>query len=197
MKHNKFFKLLVIGTMFFLSGCGSSGKTPTTIVAETTTPIPTENIDGGVVIKETTIPVKANDGTKLATVTLAPGTEFQDENGNPITETPNLAVKVKKSTKTQAEINLATKDGKKIIPTEPINISIAAPAGVKAGDKVKIDVPEGVNVGTEKLTIFIVGNDGFIHLSIAPKVFKTNYIIIFIIIPEKINPNITGGEGGN
>ena len=197
MRYNKFFKLLVIGTMFFLAGCGSSGKTPTTIVAEATIPISTENLDGGVVTKETTVPVKADDGTKLATVTLAPGTEFQDENGNPITETPNLAVKAQKSTKSKAEINFTTKDGKKIIPTEPVNVAIAAPAGAKPGDKVKIDVPDGVNAGTEKLTIFIVGNDGFIHVIIVPQVFKNNDVIILIVIPNTINLHTTGGQGGN
>ena len=195
MNYNKFFRLLVIGTMFFLVGCGNSSKTSTTIVAETTTPIPTENIDGGVVTEETNIAVEADNGTKLATVTLATGTEFQDENGNSITETPNLVVKAKKSTKSQAEISFATKDGTKVIPTEPVNVAIAAPAGAKPGDKVKIDVADGITAGAEKLTIFIVGNDGFIHVIIAPQVFRN--VIIFIIVLDTVNPNTTGGQGGN
>jgi len=196
MNYNKFFKLLVIGTMFFLVGCGSSGKTPTTIVAETTTPIPTENIDGGVVTKETNIPVKASDGTKLATVTLDAGTGFKNpKNNETITETPNLIVKVTKSTKSQAEISFATEDGTKVIPTELVKVAIAAPAGAKPGDKVKIDVADGITAGTEKLTIFIVGNDGFIHLIIAPQVFRN--VIILIIVLDTVNPNTTGGQGGN
>jgi len=183
---NTFVSLVTV--VIFMVGCGgSSSATPTasSTQAEVSNPIPTANIESGEVSTDTVIPVKAKDGkTELATVTLVAGTKFTNSTTNEtITETPKLVVKAEKSTEARTEVSFILDDGTKVIPTEPVKISIPAPAGAKAGDKVEIDVADGITADTSKLTLFMVGNDGRISLFIAPRVFRgaNVYVVIFVV----------------
>lgn len=182
----------IVTVAMFMVGCGSSSATPT-VTAEVSEAIPTANINGGVVTAPTVLDVNSTDGTKLAEVTLETGTGFTNpETNETITETPKVAVKASQSTTARTEVSFTLADGTKVIPTEPVRIALTAPAGAKEGDKVTIDVPDGVTAGTKKLTVFIVGKNGLINVIVAPQVFKNAdvYVIVFVV---KLEPT-TGGQ---
>lgn len=190
----------IVTLAIFMVGCGSSSATPTK-TAQASEEIPAAEMSGGVVSStngvSTTIPVRSTDGTTLASVTLDTGTGFTDaKTGKTVTETPKVVVNAEQSTTSKTEVSFVLADGSKVIPTQNVKIALTAPAGAKEGDKVTIDVPDGVTAGnTNKLTVFIVGKNGLINVIIAPRVFKNAdvYVIVFAI---KLAPT-TGSEGGN
>ncbi|MBD3794086.1 MAG: hypothetical protein IE889_08030, partial [Campylobacterales bacterium] len=67
-----------------------------------------------------------------------------------------------------------------------VTAKVAAPAGSKPGDKVTIDVPDGVSAAKtgavdEKLIVVVVGDDGFVHVSIIPEVFRNHTVVVIIV----------------
>lgn len=172
----------IVTVALLMVGCGSSSEIQTS--AQISEAIPAANIEGGEVSTDTVIPVTTSNGTtKLATVTLSAGTKFTNATtGEIITETPKLAVKAEKSKEAKTEISFILPDGTKLIPTEPVKVSIPAPEGAKPGDKVEIDVADGITAGTSKLTVFIVQPNGRISIVIAPRVFKGSnvYVVVFV-----------------
>lgn len=182
-------KLFIVSLMAvgLLTGCGSSKATATETVVEATAAIPAEDFDTntGETTKEVTIKVESN-GNEVAEVDIPAGTSFTDEDGNLVKEVPSVKAKeTTTATEVTTEISFFA-DGKKVIPSEPVTAKVAAPAGSKPGDKVTIDVPDGVSAAktgavAEKLIVVVVGADGFVHVSIIPQLFK-NYTVVVIIV---------------
>ena len=165
--------ILAIG--LFVGCTGDADSTPAVVKTEAVQVMDTAAFDAttGAVTKET--PIKAgNTGT---TMTLSEGTVLQDIDGNPITKAPTAEVKVEKSeTETKTTLNFKV-DGKRVIPTEPVVMSVPAPAGAKAGDPVQIDVPDGIE-STQKLIFVLVKSDGTVDIRIFPKAFKKAIVIV-------------------
>lgn len=134
----------------------------------------------GAVTKATEIKV----GNTNTSMNISEGTVLQDEDGNPITKAPTLKVnneKDSKEAKTTLDFNV---DGKKVIPTEPVVVSVPAPAGAKAGDRVQIEVPDDGSI-TNKLIFVIVKADGTIDIRLFPKAFRKKIVIVVVIIKDK------------
>ena len=167
--------LLAIGLFVGCTGDADSSSTPAVVKTEAVQVMDATAFDAttGGVTKET--PIKAGDtGT---TMTLSEGTVLQDIDGNPITKAPTAEVKVEKSeTEAKTTLNFEV-DGKKVIPTEPIVVSIPAPAGAKAGDTVQIEVPDDGSI-TEKLIFVVVNKDGTVNVRIFPKAFKKAIVLV-------------------
>jgi len=215
--------------VILMSGCGSSSSSvdqrpvlnEQNVVAsvEEHVILDEEALVDGVVVKDIVIPIaqESKEGEENKTVlevTLVAGTAFIDSEGNPVQEPPVLQVVQKESHSieengNQAEISNVVKGeirfvdakGEKIIPTEPVEITMAAPEGSKPGDEVRVEIPDGVDkaVGQEKLTIFIVDENGNIRIVVAPTVFETLDVVVVVIekIEVVVNDTLTGAEGGN
>jgi len=177
---NKRMRLLIASLMAvgFFVGCSGDADTTTPAVVKTevtTPPIDATafSADTGAVTKDITIKA-GNTGTKLA---LTSGTVFQDASGNVITKAPVADVVVKKSaTKATTTIKFEV-DGKKVIPTESVVISVPAPKGAKAGDTVQIEVPDDGSI-TQKLIFVVVNADGTVNVRVFPKAFEKTIVII-------------------
>jgi len=166
--------LLAVG--FFVGCTGDAGtSTPAVVTINATQAVDETAFDAGTgaITKETTI--KAGDtGTKMV---LSEGTVFKDASGKRVTKAPVAEVIVKKSeTKATTTINFEV-DGKKVTPTESVVISVPAPKGAKAGDRVQIEVPDDGSI-TKKLIIVIVKPDGTVDIRVFPKAFEKTIVII-------------------
>ena len=188
MDYSKFFKsiVLVMSTMV-LVGCGSSGTSGVYLKTSTETEaISSDSFDTetGAVTEDTTISVGDDKDTETK-IEVSEGTQFTDENGDVVTKAPTAKVEVeKKQDESTTELDFSV-DGKKVIPTEPITVSVQAPEGAKAGDEVEIEVPEGIKpANMQKLILVIVNADGTVSINIMPYVFR-NHTVIAIIVKIK------------
>ena len=167
--------VLAIGLFVGCTGDAGSSTKPAVVKTEATQAIDATAFDTstGAVTEETEI--KAGDtGASMA---ISEGTVLQDIDGNPITKAPTTEVKVEKSeTEAKTTLNFEV-DGKKVIPTEPVVMSVPAPAGSKAGDTVQIEVDDGIE-STQKLIFVIVKADGTVDVRIFPKAFKKAIVIV-------------------
>ena len=176
---NKRMRLLIASLMAvgFFVGCSGDADTTTPAVVKTEAKQAIDttafNADTGAVTKDTTIKA-GNTGTTMA---LTSGTVFQDASGNAIKKAPVADVVVKKSaTKATTTIKFEV-DGKKVIPTESVVISVPAPKGAKAGDTVQIEVPDDGSI-TQKLIFVVVNADGTVNVRVFPKAFEKTIVII-------------------
>ena len=161
----------------FFVGCSGDADTttPAVVKTEATQAIDPKAFDAttGAVTKDTTIKA-GNTGTTMA---LTSGTVFRDASGTVITKAPVADVVVKKSaTKSTTTIKFEV-DGKKVIPTESVVISVPAPKGAKAGDTVQIEVPDDGSI-TQKLIFVVVNADGTVNVRVFPKAFEKTIVII-------------------
>lgn len=167
--------LIAVGFFVGCNGDAGSSSTPDVVTTEAKTVIDATAFDTatGAVTKET--PIEA--GNTGSTMTIPAGTVLQDIEGNPITKAPTLEVVAEKST-TEAKTTLNFElDGKKVIPTESVVISVPAPAGAKPGDIVQIEVPNDGSI-TQKLIFVLVKADGTVDVRIFPAAFKKTIVII-------------------
>jgi hypothetical protein len=166
--------LIAVG--FFVGCNGDAGtSTPAVVKTEATQAIDATAFDAttGAVTKETEIEA-GNTGAAMA---IPAGTVLQDIDGNPITKAPTLEVVAEKSeTAATTTLNFEV-DGKKVIPTESVVMSVPAPAGAKAGDTVQIEVDDGIEA-TQKLIFVIVKADGTVDVRIFPRAFKKTIVIV-------------------
>ncbi len=221
-------KVLTLSVLLLMSGCGSSSSSenqqPTlneeniVSVRDVSTVLSEESFANGVLEEELTISLDSTDDDQeeLAAVTLPSGTQFVTEEGVVLQKPPVLqivqqasstttresATEDKTSNVVKGEIKFVDQEGNKIIPTEPVEISMAAPAGSKPGDEVRVEIPDGVDkaTGQSKLTLFIVDRDGNIRVIVAPQVFETLDVVVIIIekiVVEVSAEPLTGAEGAN
>jgi hypothetical protein len=197
MQYGKFFKSVVLAmSMFVLVGCGSSSSSSdTAATASVNEEIPAANFANGTVTTETAVAAQDGD-TVVAVATVEEGTQFTTASGEVSTEAPVLVMDAAQGAtgeQSKLSINFVDASGNKLVPTAPVAVSVLAPEGSAPGDKVTIDVPEGVNASSkqEKLTVFIVDGNGMINIIILPQVFVTQDVIVFIVIP----PVLTGAQG--
>jgi hypothetical protein len=197
MEYSKIFKLMILTVgLLSLAGCGSSSSSPSEVKSDVTKEISTDSFETttGVITKETIIVVGESKDTET-TIKISEGTQFVDsESGEVITEVPRVHVTTTKSSQESlTTIIFETSDGKKVIPSEPITVSVPAPAGAKPGDRVQIKVPDdgGIKAAkiNQKLIIAIVKSDGTIEIVIDPDQFK-GQVIIIIIFEEEKKPNL-------
>ncbi len=175
--------LIVTITIGLLTGCWDDNTTSSTVKTSSVESLDRTVFDAntGAVTKDTEIK-STKTGTSLA---LSSGTVLQDEDGNPITKAPEAKVAVEKS-ETEAKTTLdLTVDGKKVIPTESVVMSVPAPSGAKVGDEVQIDVPDDGTIGQQKLMFFIVQKGGFIMIRLFPKAFHGTITIAVAIKIDK------------
>ena len=218
---------ILIATMiiFLINGCGNSNssdinKRPSlnenNIVSTTTKEVvlSEDEFSGGVVKKDVKVVAQSENGTKAVETVIPEGTEFQNTKGEIVTTPPVIAVVQKESVEevvsngkvttknvVKSELKMVDANGEKIIPSKPIKVTMKAPTGTKAGDKVKVDIPNGATVNKkanqEKLIVVVVGSDGNINIMINPNVFKTLSVIVIFIEKSSDPIPITGGAGGN
>ena len=171
----------LVVTMGLFFGCNGNSKSSTETTKATQVMDATAfDSATGAVTSDTDI--KA--GKTGVVMNIPSGTVLQDENGNPITKAPTTDVKVEKDSKKATTTLDFTVDGKRVIPTEPIVISVPAPKGAKAGDEVEIKVPDDGSI-QEKLIIVIVKSDGTVDIRVFPKAFKKIIVIIVMIKTDK------------
>nr|MCH9740008.1 hypothetical protein [Campylobacterota bacterium] len=218
--------VLLFLTIFLISGCGSSSSTAdetlslnenniTSSVTEVKT-LDEEEFSDGVVQHDIEIPVESND-VVVSIINVSEGTQFLDSDGEVVTEAPKLVMLQRQSSSTTTtteestttniaknEFSFVTEEGEKLVPTEPVTIAMAAPAGAKPGEKVRVEMPDdGVEKaeGQEKLTFFIVDANGNINVVVFPQAFETLDVVVIIIerviVAVLVEPLTTGAEGGN
>jgi len=188
MKYSNFFKLIIlaIGLLSFI-GCGSSSSSsPSVTESEVTKEISRDSFDNttGVITDETTMTMGESKET-ATTINISEGTQFiSSKSGEVVNDIPSVKVTTtKKSKESSTTIGFETADGKKVIPTEPITASIPAPAGAKTGDRVQIEVPNGIKAAkmSQKLITVTVKLDGTIEIVIDPDQFKNQFVIRIIV----------------
>lgn len=223
LSRNSVTAIMVAGLL--MVGCGSSNssseQSPTlneenivSSVSQTQEMSETSFVDG-VVVEDTVLEVVSTDSELNATTTIPQGTQFVDGSGTVLQSAPKLAVSQSQSSSSTEDAENTTttnvvegkfkfedSSGNKVVPTEPVTLSMKAPAGALPGDEVRVETPDGVEkaTGQEKLTIYIVDKNGRINMIIFPQVFETLDVVVVIvekvIVAINVAP-ITGGEGGN
>jgi hypothetical protein len=207
--------VVVIG--FALLGCTNKHThkdiTPVS-QAVTNVNLTDEQFDNGAVID--TVTVKAVDKNKsktLAEVTIPKDTEFKDSKGDLLDTPPVIKVEAKEivekvvkdnrveSKKNKVETKLEIKDqkGNNVVPNKPIETKVKLPEDAKVGDKVKVNIPDGVKIVknkrlmTHRIITITIKQTGFITVSIEPNVFKKSTVVKIVIEKADYTP-VTGGE---
>ncbi len=216
--------LIATMVVFLINGCGSSSssdveKRPSlnenNIISTTNEEvILNENeFSEGTTKEDISVVAQSEDGTKAVETIIPEGTEFQDIKGDTVTTPPVIALvqqesvqeiisdgKVTTKNVVKSEIKIVDENGEKIIPSEPLTITMKAPKGSKPGDKVTVDIPDGATINKrinqEKLIVVVVGADGNINVIIAPDIFRSMTVVV-ILIEKTTTTAITGGTGGN
>ena len=176
----------LVVTMGLFFGCNGNSKSST----ETTKA--TQAMDEAVFDSATGAVKKETDikaGKTGVVMSIPEGTVLQDIDGNPITKAPTATVKTEKDTKEAKTTIDFTVDGKRVIPTEPVVISIPAPKGAKPGDTVQIEVPDDGSISEksleskiqQKLVFFIINANGTIDIRVFPNAFKNQIVLVVII----------------
>jgi hypothetical protein len=171
-------KLLLASAIALFMGCDGDAGTTTPAVVKTNDSVSVATTSFDANTGALTEDVKIESSKTGTTMAIASGTVFQDEDGNAIKEAPKAEVAVEKSkSSAKTTIDFTTSDGKKVIPTESVVISVPAPAGAKPGDTVQIEVPDDGSI-TAKLILVIVNADGTVNIRVFPKAFKKTIVII-------------------
>jgi len=162
--------------MFIFIGCGSNSSDG--VVSTKYKLSESEFSDDGTIKRD--LKVDLSDKMSLK---VPEGTKLTDENGNVVTTPP--VIELAQSDSGEAKIKFSDENGNKLIPTEPVEMSIKAPDGAKAGDKVKLDIPEAEDSSAKrlnKLTLYIVDENGFINVVILPNVFKRMDVVAVVVL---------------
>jgi hypothetical protein len=165
--------LLAIGAFV---GCdGEVGpKEPVVVTTAGEVTMDSSAIQNGIIAEPiTTLDTKTNVAMTIpGSTTLT----FKDDDTE-VTTAPTTKTEVKQSTeKATTTINFEA-EGRKVIPSNPVIVSVPAPAGSKAGDTVQIEVPDDGSI-TQKLIFVIVKADGTVDVTILPKAFEKTIIIV-------------------
>lgn len=172
--------LLITMGLFFGCGNGNSKSSTETIKATQAMDETAFDSETGAVKSDTDI--KA--GKSGVVMSIPEGTVLQDEDGKPITKAPTAEVKTEidsKKAKTTIDFKV---DGKIVIPTESVVISVPAPKGAKPGDEVEIEVPDDGSI-QQKIILVIVNADGTVNIRVFPKAFKKRIVIVVMIKRDK------------
>jgi len=154
---------------FFTMGCDTDEdcNCSSAVKAEVNERISETNFQEGLIIKETTIELRAENQELLAIVTLQEDTQFEDNNGVAITEAPLLvATIIKESDTSELVISFTTVDGEVLIPTKPLIVEIKAPSIAQPQDRVNVEILDGSGVQIPPVIIPVVSQDGFVSLEI-------------------------------
>jgi len=212
--------------VFFLSGCGSSGSSHSTeprpalnednIVSSVVEEVKLDNkVVEGVAVDDIVVVVESPKDGKVIETVIPAETEFRYENGELVEAPPVVKIVQKESVAENAkdgkveikdvskvEIKIEDPNGKIVIPSKPVEVKLKAPKNAKPGSRVRVDVPDGALIKNKiesiknKLMVVVVGDDGYIHLTIVPETFKRLKVVV-IIVEAVIEKPITGGAGGN
>ena len=178
---NKLIKIIIVAIgAFILIGCGGNNTNTTKTTGSITVSTETFDEDTGAITQNTTLDI----GNTQTTVALSEGTVFIDEDNNTISEPPQAKANVTRTqTTTTSELQLSTAQGDRIIPSEPLRVSVPAPIGARVGDRVRIEVPDGIKSVTkmEKIITAIVNPNNTVDIMIEPTVFR-NFNTIPIVI---------------
>jgi len=177
---------IVLFAIGLFLGCSGDTNSPSVVKREANIELNTTALDlsTGGITKDTEIKV-ANTGI---TMVISEGTVLQDIDGNSITKAPTVGVKSEKGNiEAKTTLNFEV-DGKKVIPTEPVLLSLPAPSGSKAGDIVQIEAPDDGSI-TQKLIFLVVKADGTVDIRIFPRVFKRGLIIIIVFLKTDTSTN--------
>jgi len=192
---NKFFKSLILisSVLLLMVGCGSlyNNTEAVTKVAETTKELARENFAQGVITQEIIIPVKTTSGETLSSITLAADTQFEDKDGQAVTEAPKLVIETVQSTSSSLNISFQDSRGNQLKPTKDIVVEMLAPAGAKDGDRIEIDIPDNTGKLTkqEKLTIVMVMNGKIVFTISINSFFPGKNVVILLNLIKQ-----TGGQ---
>jgi len=218
--------IAIFAILFLFSGCG--GRSSSSVeqrpslnedniinsASEEVALEPTQ-FSEGIVTEDIVVEVEDKDNTVVAQSVIPESTQFVNSNGDEVDTPPVVSIALKESVEeevddgkkivksvVQTNLQILNDDGDKLIPSEPINVKVKAPEGTKAGDKVKVYIPDDATVSTkmtlsqEKLVIVTVGADGYVNVIIIPQIFKDETVVVILI--ERVDEiPITGGTGGN
>jgi len=212
--------LIFFGIVLLISACGNSSNSKKSNIEEISHVAKNielnDSVEDGVSTKEIDIVVKSESSNqKVVEAVIPEETVFENEHGEPIDTVPVIHITqkevlekdVKESkfsirNRSKVEIKIEDYKGKRVIPSKPLKVTLKAPKEAKAGDKVRVEIPDGAviedkdNNLKEKLIVAVVSSDGYIHVKIFPEVFKKVTVVV-IIVEKIVEQIITGGAGGN
>ena len=218
-----FTKVMTVAVLgLALMGCSNKHKpvTEEVVLAEAnkTVVLNNDQFDDGVVKEDIVVEATAKnketeEEVKLVEVKIPAETEFTDEKGEALDTPPVIEIeaqeteeKIVKNDKVTAtknvvetNIEIKTKDGGAAIPSEPITTKVKLPEDAKVGDKVKVELPDGVEVDknakllSPRLITITLKKTGYLTITIQPNVFKKSTVVKIVIEKEKYTP-VTGGE---
>jgi hypothetical protein len=177
--------LLAIGAFI---GCdGDAGpKAPVVVTTTGEVAIDSTKITDGITNETvTTVDTKTN-----VAMTIPESTKLTFEDGTEVTTAPTTKTEVKKSTeKATTTLNFEV-DGKKVIPSNPVTVSVPAPEGAVPGTLVNIEVPDNGNFSKSSARVgfkFIsvkVKSDGTVSITIKPDAFRKVIVIVVVVIRD-------------
>lgn len=214
-------KKIIIGSLiaFLVGGCDSSDNishnSNTQRSVQTVVSVETAQFSDAVV--NDTLALSTSVGNNVLTTAIVPqGTQFETIDGYSVSsvnlqiaqrETETLESSVNETVTTKrvtSEYRFVDEEGNKIVPTEPIEISIAAPTGLTPGDEVEVAIFEEDNqektLINQKLTIEVVDANGNIRTIVYPYIFMGRDIVVVVVrgrIVEFREGSVTGAEGEN
>lgn len=174
--------LLTAGVLLFL-GCLGDSTSSTPIKSELTETLPIDAMDSttGAISENITIDVGEGKLTQTS-INLSEGTQFINQKSKEvITEQPNVKVLVTNDvSESSTEISFTTSTSEKVVPTEPVKVSVVAPKGALPGERVNVTIPNSVNNSKrlEKVIFITIKADGTIDVVIAPDLFEGLLVVI-------------------
>ena len=174
--------LLTAGVLLFI-GCLGDSTSSTPIKSELIEILPIDAMDSatGAISENITIDVGEGKLTQTS-INLSEGTQFVNQKSKEvITEQPNVKVLVTNDvSESSTEISFTTSTSEKVVPTEPVKVSVVAPKGALPGERVRVTIPNSVNNSKrlEKVIFITIKADGTIDVVIAPDLFEGLLVVI-------------------
>jgi len=186
MNYYKMFKLFILTmNILFFVGCG--GGSSNKVIKEVSSNIDTTT---GAISEDIVVEIGDNSD-KQTSIKIPEGTEFIDIESNKTINVPNIKATLVKDLNRGSSTISFEYNGKKVIPTQPIVVSLPAPTGAKPGDSVQLEVPDGVTANkmevSQKLITVIVKADGTVDITVFPDVLRNLLVIVIIIADQSTN----------
>jgi hypothetical protein len=184
MNYFKFFKIsLLTASVMVIVGCLGDNTSSSTVKSETVKTVPVNAIDSktGAISEDITIDIGEKEFTETS-INISEGTQFIDSTSSEvITQVPKIKVVVENDfKKSSTEISFTTTDNVKVVPTEPVTVSVVAPRGALSGERVEVILPNLINDSKrlEKVIFITVKADGTIDVVIAEDLFQGLLVVI-------------------
>jgi len=216
-------KLVYVGLfgVLFINGCGGNSNhsikdesnLESNVVSSAIEKIKLDGVSEGVAIDKIEVKIESKNGEDVVKTIIPEETGFKYGNGELLDNPPIITISQEESMEKRAkdgkfevvdiqkvEISLKDVDGKKVIPSNPINVTFKAPKEAKLGDKIKIDIPYGVdlkgNSVLNKVTDTVVQDNGYISTTISSETFENTNLVV-IEAQKTLLSNIVDGAAGN